>query len=268
MDARTVLAQWLAEDNPERRGRQRLLHGTTPEGYRDDVTAWLDFLDKIGLSAWEADGSTVKTWLDSTRHSPRSRARHVSALGTFYTHAQRLGYVGHSPAHPALRGRPDQEPGLALLSHEQMQAVREAADGLKTPTATRDRLLIYLMLAGLRPRQIIELDLRDLHHEQHRLTADVWQKGGGTRLTALPAEIAWAIEEYLPVRVHDGPHSYADRGPVLTTYRGQRLDSNQTPRTVLRGAVIASAVCTAAGVPRDVKPDAVAHSPSPLSPVS
>lgn len=265
MDPRTALDQWLADNNPDRRGKQgRLLQGTTPDGYRDDVTSWLDFLDLVRIDAWQASGSHVRTWLDSTGHSVRSRARHVSALSAFYAYGQHFGYCDSSPAHPALRGRPHEEPGLDLLSLQQTAAVREAADGLATPSHRRDRLMIYLMLAGLRPRQITELDIRGLHFEQHRLTADVWQKGGGTRLTELPAAVAPVLTAHLETRAVSAPRTFEDRGPVLTSYRGQQLDTEHTPRTVLRGAVIGSAACREARVPRDLKPDALAHSPSPL----
>lgn len=268
MDARTALAEWLAEDNPDRRGKQgRLLQGTSPAGYRHDVTDWLDFLERIGIDAWNTNGSHIRTWLDAdpTRVAVRSRARAVSALAAFYTYAMHFGHCPYNPAHPALRGRPHEQPGLALLSAEQTLAVQAAADALTTPTAGRDRLMIYLMLAGLRPRQIIELNVHGLHFEQHRMTAEVWQKGGGSRLQELPAPIPDLVQGYLVERVHEGPHSYADRGPLLTSYRGMRLDPNVTPRTVLRGAVIASRACAAAGVPRDLKPDALAHSPNVLA---
>ncbi|MFF7198246.1 tyrosine-type recombinase/integrase [Streptomyces sp. NPDC008079] len=266
MDPRTALEQWLADGNPDRRGATgRVLADKSTDGYENDVTSWLDFLDLVRINAWEADGSHVKTWLDSTGHAVRSRARHVSALSAFYAYAQHFGYCGHSPAYAALRGRPQDEPGLDLLTAAQTAAVRAAADALTTPTAARDRLMIYLMLAQLRPRQITELGLSDLHFEQHRLTADVWQKGGGTRLTELPAAVTRVLTVYLPHRVFRPPHSHEASGPVLTTYRGNALDPNITPRTVLRAAVIASPACTAARVPRDLKPDALAHSPSPLA---
>lgn len=269
MEPRTALQQWLAEDNPERRGKQgRLLQGTSPDRYGDDVGSWLDFLDLLDLSAWEASGSHVRTWLDSRRGAVRSRARRVSALSAFYTYAMHKGYASHSPAHPTLRGHPHDEPGLQLLTLSQAMTVQHAADRLGTPTAARDRLLVYLMLSGLRPRQITELDLRDFHFEQQRLTADVWQKGGGTRLTELPRVVEVVLTAYLPHRVHVAPHSYEQRGPVLTTYRGQRLDVNQTPRNVLRAVIASSALCAKARVPSGLKPDALAHSPSPLKKIS
>ncbi|MFH8483164.1 tyrosine-type recombinase/integrase [Streptomyces sp. NPDC018055] len=272
MDARTALNAWIDKDETPhamQRGRHgRLLQGTSPRRYRDDVLAWLAFMDKVGLDALTATPSHVKTWLDSEGGAVRARARRVSALSAFYAYCRQVGIAADNPAVAQLRGRPQDEPGLPQLSPGQMHLLRWAADRLEGSYADRDRLLMYLMLARLRSRQITELGLEDLHFEQHRLTADVWQKGGGTRLQELPDEVRDAVRNYLPVRTWKPPESHEDQGPLLLTYRGNGLDSNVTPSTILKATVVIARSCPdpdAPELPGRVTPDIVAHSPSPFA---
>jgi site-specific recombinase XerC len=264
MDARTVLATWLGEHNPDRRGKQgRLLQGTSPDRYGEHVTAWLDFIeDTVHIGAWQAQPHHVATWLDMKGGKLRTRALRVSAVGAFYTYAQHFGHVKASPVHPSMGTGAWNEPHTALLGDGEMGLLRWGADQL----AARDRLLVYLQLAGLRSRQIVELTLQDLHFEQGRTSADIWQKGGGTRRYVLPREVVEVLRAYLPLRSWRPPDSYEERGPVLVSYRGKRLDSNVTPRTVLQQAVAAALAHPDTDTPElpRIKPDMVALSPSPF----
>lgn len=269
MDARTVLATWLDENNPDRRGKQgRLLQGTSPERYAEHVKAWLDFIeDTTAIGAWRAQPSHVVTWLDMQGGSVRTRALRVSAVGAFYAYAREKGCVQASPVHPKMGTGAWNAPRTEKLTDGQMELIRWGADRMEGDMATRDRLLVYLLLTGLRSRQIIELTVQDLVFEQHRLTADVWQKGGGTRRLAFPAEIRNAVKEYLPVRTWRPPGSHEERGPLLVSTRGNQLDANTTPRAVLQQAVTAALACPDPGAPElpaRVKPDMVALSPSPF----
>lgn len=277
MDARTVVATWLDENNPDRRGKQgRLLQGTSPERYKEHVRDWLDFIeDTVRIGAWRAQPSHVVTWLDMKGGSARTRALRVSALGAFYAYAHRLGCVQATPVHPKMGTGAWNAPKTKRLTSGQMELIRWGADQLQGKTAVRDRLLVYLLLVGLRSRQLIELTVQDLVFEQHRMTADVWQKGGGTRRLAFPSEIRQAVKTYLDVdadgaplhRTYRPPHSYEDRGALLVSYWGHPLDANTTPRAVLQRAVGAALACEDADVPElpaRVTPDMVALSPSPF----
>lgn len=276
-DARTVLAAWLDETNPNRRGKQgRLLQGTSPERYGEHVKDWIAFIeDTVRIGAWRAQPSHVVTWLDMKGGSARTRALRVSAVGSFYAYAERLGCVQATPVHPKMGTGAWNAPKTERLAPGQMELIRWGADQLQHDTAVRDRLLVYLLLVGLRSRQLVELTVQDLVFEQHRMTADVWQKGGGTRRLAFPVEIRQAVKAYLDVdadgnplhRTCQPPHSHKDRGPLLVSYRGHPLDANTTPRAVLQLAVAAALACPdpdAPELPARVKPDMVALSPSPF----
>lgn len=274
MKARTALDAWIdADETPheKQRGRRgRLLQGTSARRYRDDVLSWLAFMDKVGLDALRATPSHVKTWLDSEGGAVNTRARRVSALSAYYAYCAQTGHAVDNPAIAQLRGRPQDEPGLPQLKPGQMHLIRWGADQHTGATAARDRLLMYLMLAGLRSRQITELLLDNLHFEQHRFTCDIWQKGGGTRRYAVPDEVRQAVRAYLPERTWRPPASHEESGPLLTTYRGNPLDSNVTPAAILRLTLALARHCPDPHAPEltgRITPDIVAHSPSPFDPL-
>jgi site-specific recombinase XerD len=268
MDARTVLATWLDENNPDRRGKQgRLLQGTSPERYAEHVSAWLDFIeDTVQIGAWRARPSHFVTWLDMQGGSIRTRALRVSAVGAFYTYAHHFGHTTTTPVDPKMGTGAWNAPRTELLTPGQMELLRWGADQLEGETAERDRLFAYLQLAGLRSRQITEFELPGVRFEQSgRMIGDVWQKGGGTRRYAFPDEIRAAVRAYLPVRTHRPPQSFEDRGPLLVSYRGNRLDPQHTPRTILRQVVaLACPDPDAPELPTRITPDMVALSPSPF----
>lgn len=276
MDARAVFRQWIGNPTDpkapvpaDRRGRQgRHLQGTSAARYEYDVESWLHFIeDTVRIGAWRAEPSHIKTWLDMQGGAERSRARRVSAVGAFYAYAVHFGHARRNPADPALSGKAHLAPPGPRLAEGQVHLVRWGADQLEGDFARRDRLLVYLLLCGLRSRQITELSMADLHFEQHRLTADVWQKGGGTRLLAFPGEVRDAVQAYLPWRRWRGPDSSEFHGPLLTSYRGNRLDPQPTPRTILKGALIHARACPdpdAPELPVRVTPDMVALSVSPF----
>lgn len=277
MDARTVYRQWIgnyrnpnAPAPPDRRGRRgRHLQGTSPERYGDDVADWLDFIeDQVPIGAWHAEPSHLKTWLDLRGGAPRSRARRVSAVGAFYAYAVLHKHVLYNPVDRRLSGKAHLTPPGPRLGEGQLHLIRWGADQLEGPRAERDRLLVYLLLAGLRSRQIVEFELPAVIFEQARMVGEIWQKGGGTRPLVFPDEVRAAVKAYLPLRTFKGPHSSAEHGPLLVSNNGLRLDTDTTPRTTLRLALAHARACPdpdAPELPARVTPDMVALSPGPFT---
>ncbi|MFJ7911354.1 hypothetical protein [Kitasatospora sp. NPDC096204] len=193
-DPYDVLTQWLAAG----RGKHgRALQGTTPTRYEADLREWLYFTQETtGIGAWNADESTATTWAyapalrrpNPDRPSRRPLAPHVSlhnparrlaALAAFYAYAADAGHIPEPPFNAAaLRPSPTALPRTTPLTLEQAAAMQYAADDVlpgrhrRGPYDTaphRDRLLVHLLLDGLRPRQAVGIDLEDLHEENpHR----------------------------------------------------------------------------------------------------
>lgn len=281
MDAREVFRQWIGtpRDEPDapvpldrlgRRGSR--LGGTSPIRYQDAVADWLDFIeDQVPIGAWHAEPSHIKTWLDLRGGAARTRALRVSAVGAFYEHALRSKLALYNPADRRLSGKAHLAPAGPRLSEGQMHLIRWGVDQIEGRYAERDRLFLYLLMAGLRSRQICEFERPGVIFEQSgRMIGDVWQKGGGTRRLVFPDEVRAAMKAYLPVRTWKGPHSTEEWGPLLVTYRGHRFDPETTPRTLLKPALVYARACPDPDVPDlpdRVTPDMVALSPSPFGPL-
>lgn len=280
MDARAVFKEWIGDPGdpeapvpPERRGRRGgFLRGTSPQRYAEHVSDWLDFIeDTVKIGAWHAEPSHIKTWLDMRGGAPRVRALRVSAVGSFYAYALHFRHVLHNPADPRLSGKAHLAAPAQRLTEGQMHLIRWGADRLDGDFAERDRLLVYLFLAGLRSRQVIELDVSGVYFEVGRMTADVWQRGGGLKRIAFPDEVREQVRAYLPHRTWCGPDSHEDRGPLLVSNRGHRLDPQTSPRTILKQALTITRACPdpdAPELPERVSPDMVALSVSPFAPLS
>ncbi|WP_329468737.1 tyrosine-type recombinase/integrase [Streptomyces sp. NBC_01431] len=277
MDPYEVMEQWLAAGL----GKQgRALQGTSPVRYRTDVESWLRFIESAtGIGAFNAVEAHVETWLSARHHptraagtprpnrSPHNRDRRLSALSAFYNYAVNAGHIDTVPLNLAML-RTTELPRTTPLTPREALYVWIAADdllpgeqhhGAGGATPHRDRLMAYLMLDGLRPRQITALDLEDLNPTTHTAKILV-AKGDGTRQRTLSLEVWGALDGYLP---HRKPGRDNGHEPLLTSRAGKRLDSNQTPTTVLKRVL--GHVPADFPLPDRVTPDHIALSPSPFT---
>jgi site-specific recombinase XerD len=280
MDPRIVLKTWIGDPSNleapaprDRRGRRGgHLRGTSPARYAEHVADWIDFIeDTVKIGTWSAEPSHIKTWLDMRGGAPRVRALRVSAVGSFYAYAVHFKHALHNPVDPRLSGKAHLGTPPPRLTEGEVHLIRWGADQLEDDYAERDRLLVYLLLSGLRSRQVCEINLDGVTFEQSgRMLATVWQRGGGLQRYAFPDEIRDRVKAYVPLRTWKGPDSHKDRGPLLVTYRGHRLDPQTSVRTILKQAVDLARLCPdpdAPELPARVTPDMVALSASPFAPL-
>ncbi|WP_141753575.1 hypothetical protein [Streptomyces agglomeratus] len=177
----------------------------------------------------------VDAWLNQWKDgAPRSRARRRYALFSFYEHAVREGVVPGNPVRAIRPGVSSEMPGRPKLTRRQSGMMRSAADRYADP---RDRLLIYLLLAGLRPFQATGLYLDRTYREQHRVTSRLPVKGGGFDKDPWPwsAECVEALDGYVSdFRAHRQPHSTRTEGPLVTSWNGRALTADTEPRRSVR----------------------------------
>ncbi|MFJ9719947.1 hypothetical protein ACIRPQ_29145 [Streptomyces sp. NPDC101213] len=195
---------------------------------------WISF---IGDLVWEATPFHVDAWLNQWKGgAARSRARRRAALFSFYEHAMRQQIVPGNPVRAIRPGVPAGLPGRVKLTRRQSGMMRSAADRWADP---RDRLLVYLLLAGLRPFQACGLFLDRTFREQGgRVVSRLPMKGGGLRKEPWewPAECVEALDAYVPeVRRVYPPYSSAEAGPLLTSWQtGRALTADTEPRRIVR----------------------------------
>jgi site-specific recombinase XerD len=143
--------------------------------------------------------------------SPSGRAQALSAAGSFYTYAARLGAV---PADPfAAVARPDIDP-----DHSSTEGLTpdETARLLETARAWSARsyaLVALLYLLGPRVDEVLALDASQLGYDRGHRTLPLRRKGGRIQAVPVPPLALDALMTYLDGRT---------AGPLFTTSSGRR----------------------------------------------
>lgn len=283
-----ILENWLAGAWTRPDGSEVSGHLWSP----DAAYRWRRYLDHWfhhqGEDLWDPDAEAIRRWAHSliawdTRRKlgPRSRARAVSVILSFYDHCEKHHGLGpfHLPARwriigvietknpetyqpwvtDALRTAADQFTGLP--------AARGRSAAFQHPA--RHRLACYLLLCGLRPKQATRLDLANLSpdHATKTLTARIPLKHHADAAATYTATLPWplwrAIEDFLPHRTTRTPHSGEHFGPVLTTRTGRPYSTDQWenfPRLIRE---VAATHEDLKDITPPLRPDWIAHSPSP-----
>lgn len=221
MDPRTLLEHWLTNGT---------LRPTSQNTYRIEVTSWLDWCDETRTNPWAFglehiarwahdrylhhilggrpfDGPDTLAWL--AEHHPdiaRSHDKRITALTGYYTAARDAGLLCHLPEFNLIRSGADRDatPPKRLTPME--RAVLLTCIGMwgkdHARHYLRDRLIAYLLLEGLRPGEIVRLDMRHLY-ELPDFTYEVRAPDNfenvGKKFTLEPLTAA-ALKAYLPHR--------------------------------------------------------------------
>lgn len=234
---------------------------------------------------WEPTGEAIREWAYSLVHwatgqrlGPRSRARAVSVILSFYDHCEHAYGLGPfrlpkrwkiigvvEEKHPdvyqpwvtdALRTAADRFTGL--------ERARGRSQDISHPS--RYRLACYLVLCQLRPKQAMRLDLAGLEpdHDKKILRAKIPLKHHADPAATFNGTLPWplwrAIEEFMPHRRTAAPYSGPHFGPVLTTRTGGPYDWANFPRLIRD---VAATHEDLAEIEAPLRPDWLAHSPSP-----
>jgi integrase len=233
MDPRLLLDDWLATG---------ALRPSTQQAYRIEVTSWLDWCTQRGVNpysfgiehvaAW-AEERYLRPYLDNrpfdgpaalahiAEHHPeaaRSHDRRITALTQYYSAAAERQIIRAAPNLSELRSGVDRDSQAPRRLDPMERAAFLAAIGGWGPHNSRnhlrDRLIAYLLLEGLRPGQIVRLDIRHLYEQTTptgglsydvRAPDDHENVGKQYQLEALTSA---AVKEYLPKRRKpaDGVH--------------------------------------------------------------
>ena len=199
----------------------------TCTNYRRDLLRCWRWLQARALSGWAQLQSRDVRSLVGDFHgeglAPRSIARCLAALRSFYRWQMRTGEASHNPAlgirPPKLRRH--------LPDVLDVDAVGQLLDApAHTPVELRDRALFELIYScGLRLAEVVSLDSRDLPGSNASLR--VAGKGGKVRQVPIGGKARDALAQWLAVR----PQLAAQDEPALfVSRRGNRLG----PRMVQR----------------------------------
>jgi integrase/recombinase XerC len=224
--------------------------------YRHDLEAFLAFLERGRQTAAVGDASRVDEWLIrqfvARQHqsglAPKSLARQLSALRSFFRHRMKFSGQEHNPAKnvrppKAARKLP------ATLDVDQMSQVLDTDPD--SVLAVRDKALFELMYSsGLRLAETAALNIEDI--DRGDSTVRVLGKGRKQRVVPVGAEALKALDDWLPLRA--GLPLQADASSALFISRdGTRLSHRSIQARLARWGLMA-------GSDRHLHPHLLRHS--------
>jgi integrase/recombinase XerC len=225
------LRPWLVDAFLEHLEWERNLSPATLRAYRREILSFIDFAaselnhDKPA----QTTPVTVRAYLahlHSRGLQPRSVARALAALRTYFRHLVAEGVLEASPADAVPHPHDTQRaPEIA-----DRYAIEELLEGFPdTPAGCRDRAAIELLYAaGLRVGELVALDLGDVQLTQRVIR--VRGKGRKERLVPFGRPAAKAIEAYLPERARWRRGVSGEDDPLFVNQRGGRLSDRSVRR--------------------------------------
>lgn len=276
MDPRLLLDDWLTTGT---------LRPSTQVAYRQEVGSWLTWCTESGTDPYSFGIEHVAAWADERYLRPylgtrpfdgphalaylaaehpeaaKSHDRRITALTQYYSAAADRQIIRAAPDLTMLRSGVDRDDQAPKRLHPMERAAFLAAVGGWGPQQSRnhlrDRLIAYLLLEGMRPGQIVRLDIRHLYETTGagglaydvRAPDDHENVGKQYRLEPLTSA---ALKEYLPKRRKpaDGVHC------LIIGEGGQGIVS-EYPNKIVQQIAATSAVLAQRTPP--VTADTLAH---------
>ena len=253
MTAEAALADfldWLA--------RERRASPLTVSSYAHDLRGFLDFTtihlgnelalaDLAGLGQPELRAFLARQAAAGCGNA--TRARHLSALRSFYRHLARR----HGMTNPAasLLATPRAKPPIPrALSAADARAVAEDVGIVsdRASTQARDQALFTLLYGcGLRIAEALALDIGEV--KRAGATLRVTGKGGKQRLVPVLPAVHAAVAAWLTLH----PRGADPQAPLFVGLRGERLNPGVAQRTLRQYRRLA-------GLPEHATPHALRHS--------
>ena len=176
---------------------ERGLSANTIAAYSSDLRDFQNYLRESGISFWrEVSRGSISGYIQKLgpSFSPRSRARRLAALRTFFRFLQKGGLVEGNPA--SLVHFPKLGPQLPkALTSAQIESLLAQPDSSK-PLGQRDKAMFELLYAcGLRVSELAGLQLRQVVLQPGYLT--VRGKGEKERIVPMGELAAECLKTYL-----------------------------------------------------------------------
>lgn len=230
---------------------ERGLSRNTVESYARDLAGFGQFLEEQGIDDFETiDLGVIGEWLQSLAArglSPRSAARHLSALRGLMRFLLQDDHIRRDPTQLAARprlGRRLPRP----LPVEQVMALIDAPN-INKPRGLRDRAMLSLMYSsGLRVSELVGLRRRDLDLTRGVLNAH--GKGGKRRIVPIGEVALGHLEAHLEAQ--PPPRDSQALGLVFHSPRGKPWTRQMVWKLVGRYA-------RGAGLPGHVHPHRLRH---------
>lgn len=158
--------------------------------------------------------------------TPRTRARHINAVSSFYTYAARAGVVPTNPAREASRPRYNQRHSATRdLTEGEARAMLTATrelDQRVMPPAVLELALSIMIYLGVRVSEVCGIDIDDVTYQSGHRVVNLRTKGNQARTRPLTAQLAPMVDAWMRQRPTAG-----DSAALLTDHDGQRITYRQ-----------------------------------------
>lgn len=212
--------------------------------YRADLEEFLQFTKPEPIE--KVDYLLLRRFLAQLRakmYRPRTLARKLSSLRSFFKFLQREGFIAQNPA--ALLMSPKLDKMLPKFLTEQEMVTFIEAPSLKSVSGRRDRAILETLYStGIRVSELVGLNVD--HVDLIGNVAKVAGKGKKERLVPIGDKALDAIRDYVQNRKHKS-------GALFLNKNGTRL-SDRSVRNIVNKHI------TAASLAQHVSPHVLRHS--------
>ena len=190
---------------------ERGLSRNTVEAYTDDVQKLLTYLHDDRRSPADATEDDLHNFLSGLHDvgiSPRSQARILSGIKTFYKYLKIDGYIEHNPTLLIESPRLGRELP-SVLTVEEIDEIIAAID-LNAPEGQRNRAIIETLYGcGLRVSELVGLRISQVYADDEYIIVE--GKGNKQRLVPISqvalSEIQKYLDQYRSKLTHPKRHS-------------------------------------------------------------
>lgn len=190
----------------------------TTLNYRLDLEDFFKYIDKTPVQ--NVDYQLLRKYLSHMRSlelKPRSLARKLSSLRSFFKYLFREGVIKDSPATLLMSPKLD-KPLPKFLTENEMEVFVEAPD-LKTVAGKRDRAILETLYStGIRVSELVGMNIMDVDLIGN--VAKVSGKGKKERLVPIGNKAVSAIKDYLEHRADTPQALFLNKNGTRLTTRG------------------------------------------------
>ena len=228
------------------------LSANTREAYGRDLRRFLDYIDSRRVDALDVELPLLEDYVQHLHKagiSPRSMARMISGVRSFYRYLQIDGYLGLDPTELLETPRlPKHLPEVLTL--DEVERILDAID-LSTVEGQRDRCLIELLYScGLRVSEVCALRLSDLFFDEGFVR--VIGKGDKQRVVPISPRAVHEIHNWLDARADIAVKAEDEDVLFVSARRGRRLSRVTVFHNIKQHVA-------AAGVEKSVSPHTFRH---------
>lgn len=231
---------------------ERGLSDNTREAYVRDVGKLVRYLETEKVTLREVTTDTLRAFaadLFDLGISPRTQARIVSGIKSFFRFLKLEGYLDSNPSllleSPALRRHLPE-----VLRVDEIDAMIGAIDMEKAEGQRNRAIMETLYGCGLRVSELINLEISKLYFDEQFIM--VHGKGDKERIVPISPQAIREIKDYLPDRALL-PVKRGEENILFLNRRGHRL-------TRVMIFYIIKQLAEAAGIRKEVSPHTLRHS--------